>query len=385
LSAILALAVAAILCKHLSVLAIAEWGASQCRDLLQDLGFADGVTPRQSTLQRLFRRLDADALSQALTTYFARTASGSMAAESGTKPRLRGSEGVSIDGKAQRGRLAFDSAGCPVHALAAFVHDRGIVLAQEPIDASPQTPADASTDSTDRPTAGKAEAELSVAPSLIRRVDWQGRVLTGDALFCQRSLCNLVVGFGGDYLLVVKENQPTLYEDIRLLFDPPPGIAVPLSDRREVETIDNGHGRHHDTRRLIASTDLTTYSDWPHLAQVFRLERTWEEKGRAKCEVRYGITSLPSMIAGPDRLLALKRGHWQIENCVHYVKDVTLEEDRSPIHLGNGPSVLAILRDLALNILHQAGFRAIASRLRYNSSHPEAALALLLAASDQNA
>ena len=91
------------------------------------------------------------------------------------------------------------------------------------------------------------------------------------------------------------------------------------------------------------------------------------------------------MIAGPDRLLALKRGHWQIENCVHYVKDVTLEEDRSPIHLGNGPSVLAILRDLALNILHQAGFRAIASRLRYNSSHPGAALALLLAASDQNA
>ena len=90
-------------------------------------------------------------------------------------------------------------------------------------------------------------------------------------------------------------------------------------------------------------------------------------------------------IAGADRLLGLKRGHWGIENCDHYVKDVVMGEDRSLVHLGNGPSVLSTLRDLALSLLHRAGHRAIASRLRYHSLHPEKAVALLVANPNQNA
>lgn len=382
LPAILALAVAAILSNHLSVLAIAEWGAGQCRDLLKALGFADGVTPHQSTLQRLFRKLDPDALSNALASYLAVPASQTSEAA----PRPRGSQGVSADGKSQRGRLAFDSSGCPVHALSAYLHDSGIILAQEPIHPRPQTGEPVEGD--DNQPIGKidkAEAELSVAPDLIKRIDWHGRVFTGDALFCQRSICKQVVDLGGDYLLIVKENQPTLHEDIRLLFDPPPGIALPLTDRREARTIDHGHGRHYDTRTLVASTDLVGYTNWPHLAQVFRHERTWQEKGITKSEVCYGITSLPASIANADRLLQLKRGHWQIENCDHYVKDVTMGEDRSLIHLGNGPSAMAIFRDLALSLLHIAGYRAIASRLRYHSRHPEAAVNLLLRNKTQNA
>ena len=355
LAAVLALAVTAILCNHLSVLAIAEWGALQSPEILRALGFPDGITPHQSTIQRLFRKLDPDRLSQALTDHFATVALAAV-------PQARGSEGVAIDGKAQRGRLRFDSSGCPVHALSAFLHEQGIVLAQEPIDN--HGPAD------------KAEAELTVAPALVERIDWHGRVMTGDALLCQRNLCAAVTDAGGDYLLLVKENQPTLHEDIRLLFDPPTG-ALPLDDRREARTIDHGHGRHYDTRHLIASTDLTAYADWPELAQVFRLERTWQEHGMTKGEVHYGITSLPPNVADAERLLALKRGHWQVENALHYPKDVTLGEDRSLIHLGNGPSVMAMLRDLVISLLRNAGHRAIASRLRYHSGHPEEAIALL--------
>jgi predicted transposase YbfD/YdcC len=210
----------------------------------------------------------------------------------------------------------------------------------------------------------QAEAELSAAPTLIGRLDWRGRVLTGDALYCQRHLCQQVVAAGGYYLLMVKGNQQRLYADLQLLFDAPPEEALPLLDRREVETVETGHGRLDDTRHLITSTDLSGYSDWPHLAQAFRLERCWKEKGQAKRQVRYGITSLPLEVAAPARLLALKRGHWQIENRDHYVKDVTLGEDRSPIHLGHGPAVLATLRDLALSLLHRAGCQAIARRLR---------------------
>lgn len=382
LPAILALTVAAMLSNHLSVLAVAEWGAHQCQHLLAALGFADGVTPHQSTLQRLFRKLDPDAFSKALTAHFAAALPGSSAPAA----RPRGSQGVAVDGKAQRGRLAFDSSGCPVHALSAFLHDYGIILAQEPIDPHPSSaPVPDGATVPDRTPLDKAEAELTVVHDLIKRIDWHGRVLTGDALFCQRPICQEVIGSGGDYLLIVKENQPTLAEDIRLLFEPPPGLALPLTDRRETTTVDHGHGRHHDTRHLIASTDLVGYSDWPSLAQVFRHERTWQEHGTTKREVRYGITSLPPDVADAARLLALKRAHWQIENADHYVKDVTMGEDRSLIHLGNGPSVLAMFRDLALSLLHRAGHRAIASRLRYHSLHPEAAVTLLTGAPFQNA
>ncbi len=355
LSAVLALATAAILSNHLSVLAIAEWGATQRPDLLRALGFPHGVTPHQSTIQRLFRKLNADYLSAALSAYFS-----ALSAVPAARPR--GGQGVAIDGKAQRGRLAFDSSGCPVHALSALLHEYGIVLAQEPIETAAET--------------DKAEAELTVAPALIDRIDWQGRVLTGDALFCQRDLCQQVLDAGGDYVLTVKANQPTLLDDIRLLFDPPVDCP-PLDDCREATTVDHGHGRPNDTRRLIASTDLVGYSNWPGLAQVFRLERTWQVHETTKREVQYGITSLPSEVASAARLLKLKRGHWQIENGLHYVKDITLGEDRSLIHLGSGPSVMAILRDLCLSLLHHNGQRAIARRLRFHSRHPEHAIALL--------
>ena len=352
LPALLALAVAALLANHLSVLAIAEWGAAQSEEVLRRLGFPQGTAPHQSTLQRLFKRLDPTPLSHALTRAFA--------APHAPGPPIRGSHGVAVDGKAQRGRLAADPSAGSIHALSAFCHEQGLVLAQEPITS----------------TAAKAEAELTVAPRLIHRVDWPGRVLTGDALFCQRQLCQQVVAAGGDYLFVVKDNQPTLAEDLRLLFDPPLP-TLPLRDRREARTVDSGHGRSREIRHLVASTDLDGYTDWPALAQAFRLERTWEAHGKQHRVVHYGITSLPPETANAARLLALRRGHWQIENGLHYVKDVTLGEDRSLIHVGKGPAVLAMLRDAVVTLLHQAGYRRIAQRLRYYSDHPEATLTLL--------
>ena len=270
------------------------------------------------------------------------------------------------DGKAQRGRLPFATApGCPVHALAAYCHEHGVVLAQEPID-----PAAAPGD--------KAAAELTVAPALVGRLDWGGRVLTGDALFCQRALCRQVLAAGGDYLLLVKENQPTLHADLQLLFDPPaddPG--APPRDRREARSVDNGHGRRDEVRHLVASTDLVGYSDWPGLAQVLRLERTWRERGQTKRALHYGITSLPPAAADARRLLALKRGHWSIENGLHRTKDLALGEDASLVHLGAGPTVMALLRDTAVSLLHRAGCRQVARQLRHFSRRPVAALPLL--------
>jgi predicted transposase YbfD/YdcC len=355
LAAILALAVAALLANHRSVLAIAEWGARQDRTLLAALGFATGRTPCQSTLQRLFRQLDGDALAARLSAYFTPGAAPATSAPT--------TQGVAIDGKAQRGRLRFGEEGCPVHALSAFCHDAGIVLAHEPITAGPE----------------QAEAELTVAPALLAQVDWHGRVLTGDALFCQTALCQQVRQAGGDYLVPVKANQGTLFQDIQLLFDPPANVpAAPLGDRRVARTVERGHGRTQERRELVASTDLNAYLDWPAVGQVFRLERTWQAHGEAKHTLHYGITSLAPDRADAARLLQLRRGHWSIENRLHRHKDVNFGEDASLIHAGQGPTVMALLRDAALNLLHRAGIRRIASRLRTHSQHPERAVALVL-------
>jgi predicted transposase YbfD/YdcC len=358
LSAILAMAVAAILANHLSVLAIAEWGARQPPEVLAGLGFPPGRTPCQSTLQRLFRQLDGEALAAVLTTAF--TPSGLPLADDGAPP-----QGLAIDGKAQRGRLRFPGWGCPVHALSAFSHELGVVLAHEPIN--------------DPASVERGEAELTVAPALLARLDWQGRVLTGDALFCQRGVCTQVRQAGGDYLLTVKENQGTLYRDIALVFAPPTALAgESLTDRRVATTLEYGHGRQQERRELVATTDLTAYLDWPGIAQVFRVERTWTAHGVTKQAVQYGITSLALAHADADRLLALRRGHWAIENRLHRRKDVTFGEDASLIHVGQGPTVLALLRDAAVTLLHLAGVQQVAARLRRHSQCPAEAVALVV-------
>jgi predicted transposase YbfD/YdcC len=179
--------------------------------------------------------------------------------------------------------------------------------------------------------------------------------------------------------LVVKENQGTLYRDIALLFDPPPAVpAASLTDCRVARTVESGHGRRMERRELRASTDLTGYLDWPGIQQVFRLERTWHEHGEAQRALHYGVTSLRPEAADAGRLLALRRGHWSIENRLHRHKDINFGEDASLIHVGQGPTVMALLRDAALSLLHRAGVKQIASRLRLHSQRPEQAVALVV-------
>ncbi len=209
-----------------------------------------------------------------------------------------------------------------------------------------------------------------MAPELLGSVDLHGVVVTGDALYAQRELCQEIVAAGGEYLFVVKDNQPTLREDIATLFaDPPVPPAVILQRNR--------HGDRQEVRKLEASTALDEYSDWPHLAQVCRIERAVTRKGQTKVEVAYAITSLWPHEAGPRRLLALNRGHWGIENRLHYVRDVTLGEDDSQVRTEAAPQVMAALRNAVIGLLRMAGATNIAAALRRNSAHPEEALALL--------
>lgn len=218
------------------------------------------------------------------------------------------------------------------------------------------------------------EHELPLAKTLLRRLDVRGLVVTGDAQFCQQDLSRLVVQRGADYFWAVKENQPDLLDDVRTLFqDPTPGetFATAVSFGQ--------HGDRHERRTLLASAALTEagYLRWPHAGQVCAIQREVTRKGKTTVEWGYAVTSLPPDQANARRLLDLWRGHWSIENKLHWVRDVTFDEDRCQVRTGAGPQVLAALRSTAIGALRRAGHTNIAAALRTYAGNPFAALALL--------
>lgn len=125
---------------------------------------------------------------------------------------------------------------------------------------------------------------------------------------------------------------------------------------------------------MTTTTWLNEYLDWPQVGQVFRLERTRRVKGKTTVEVAYGITSLSREEADVNRLLALTRMHWQIENGLHYVRDVTLGEDRCRVRKGNGSQVLATVRNVAIYLLNRMNAPSIAAATREIAAFPEKAI-----------
>jgi predicted transposase YbfD/YdcC len=347
LPAVLTLVVAALLAGQVSVLAIAQWAARQAPTQLEVFGFPPGRTPCQTTLHRLLRHLDVRTLSVLQQTAFAPA----------TEPPADALHGIAIDGKGQRGRLHRSGAHYAKHALCAMEQASGRVLAHVPLGPRPEL----------------APTELDAVPGLIARLPWRGRVLTADRLFCQRAVCRAICQAGGDYLLPVGGNQPRLQAFVQACFT---NAGPPGADQRVV-TEESGHGRTEDRRDLTLLPIADNPLAWPGLAQVFRLERTWQAQGTAHHSVHYGITSLAPHQASAAQVLALRRGHWSIENALHRQKDVLFREDASQVHQGSAPAVLSVLRDAAITLLHLAGSRNLAGRTRALSQFPHLALALV--------
>ena len=217
--------------------------------------------------------------------------------------------------------------------------------------------------------------EIPVLEDVLRELVVEGRVMTVDAVLTQRAVAERIVHGGGDYVMLVKGNQPQLQHDIQLVFHETHLLAETMAT---AETVDSGHGRL-EQRRLTASSALVGYSDWPGLAQVFQLERgvLMKKSGEQRHEVVYGVTSLSRDQAGPERLLGLVRQHWSIENKSHWVRDVTFDDDRSQVRCGSIPQVLAAFRNTAMGLMRCAGETNIAAACRRFAAQPWSALALI--------
>jgi len=198
-----------------------------------------------------------------------------------------------------------------------------------------------------------------MAIPLLEGCDIAGKDVTGDALLTQRALAAYIVAQQAHYHFTAKANQPALQRDIALLF-----AQRAAADFIEVAPAD--HGRI-ETRRIWCSTALNAYLDFPHVGQVFLIERESIRKktGEHRREIAVGITSRTPQQASPQQVMAINRGHWSIES-VHYIIDWNYDEDRSRIRTGFGPENITRLRRFAVGILKsfQKPAQSIAEMMR---------------------
>ena len=315
---------------------ITEWIRLRYRALMGAMGAHWRPAPSLSTIRRILAEgVLADELQEVCRQFLHEEYGGQQTVL------------VAIDGKTMRGTIACGSTQ-GVHLLSAYLPEEGVTLAQEVV--------------------AKDENELVAAPKLLARLDLQGRVVSGDAMFAQRNLSVQVIAQGGDYLWFVKENQPTLYEDVQRFFQTPqtrPGWSRPPLPQSTVTRCNKAHGRL-EQRTVTAIADETGYLDWPAVAQVLQIERRTQflRTGKRRHEISYAITSLRPERASSKRLLALTRGHWGIENGLHYRRDTTLQEDRTRISDPQQAQVMAVLNNFVIGLVRKLGFHNLASAQR---------------------
>jgi len=345
LSGMLALACVAILCGYQRVGAIAEWGRNYGEQYAKAFGFEKHGYPAQITWYRVFGKIDIKQVETKLTEW---------CEEILKALQLEGELiGISIDGKTLRGSKRQGAENS--HLLSAYIHQIGLVLAQVGVD-----------DKTN---------ELGVVEEFLLSLALRGRVLTGDALFTQKNVTETLIEKGGDYVLPVKNNQELTHEAIELWFAAPAPYHLP---NQMAAVTEKRHGRLTQWH-IETTTALNDYLDWPGLAQVFRLTRTviFPKTGETQTNIQYGITSLSPDRADAAHLLTFKRHHWGIENGLHWVRDVTFDEDRSILRVGQTHHLMATLRNVAISLLRATGHIQIASTLRFLAAQPDRALALV--------
>jgi len=267
-------------------------------------------------------------------------------------PRRPTIQGQAVDGKWVRTATAH---GARTLLLSVVQHATGRTLAQAKV--------------------GTQQTEVAACRHLLHKRNLAGTVTTMDAGLTDRELARHIRRQGGHYLMVVKRNHPLMRDEVALFFTEPRLPADAHERYDHVTSVTKGHGRI-EVRTLECMSGWCVDWQWPDVAQVLRrtCERTVCKTGTRSVEVSYGITSLTADDARAVELEALWRGHWTIENRKHYVRDVTLGEDRTQMHTGHAPQVLAALRNALIDLWRAQGWRNMADAARACAASPHCAL-----------
>jgi predicted transposase YbfD/YdcC len=326
LGALLAIAILATAAGMRGYAGFATWARTAPEDVLAQLGIRYR-RPSEKTFRAVLSRVDPDDLNCRLGTYF--TAHATRLDPAGLVP-------IALDGKTLRGALRAKAAA--THLVSVFAHRTRLVLGQLAVaEKSNEIPC--------------VRALLKLLP---RRVRW---LVTVDAMHTQVATAKLICGtLKSHYLMIVKSNQAGLLARI---------TALPWSQVPVVATDDTrGHGRRE--KRSLQILTATRGIGFPHAKQIVRItrERFVAATGRSSVEVVHAVCSLPFEQARPTAIADWLRQHWGIENRVHWVRDVTFDEDRHHAHSGNSAQILATVRNTAINLHRLAGADNIAEACR---------------------
>lgn len=335
---------------------IAQWARLRIEWVREHLPLTRESLPCGNTYHNVCDHIDLNELNQRLADFFAPAVAEERLADETTPAAPESLRHWVLDGKSLRGSHRPAHGQEAQSVLSLYDVESQHVVAQ-------------------RELAGKGH-ERSTALALLQELDLTGVLLSADALHTQTAWCQQVRRQGGDYLLIVKANQRLLRSDIALLFSEEPRPWLP---ERSAYHINQGHGRL-EVRTLRSSRQLNAYltPKWSDVAQVFQLQRRVTRRQRTTTETVYGITSLSSQVAPPKRLLHLIRQYWQIENRLHWRRDVTLGEDGCTVSRGQTPQVLATLNNLILALVDRLGVANLAAQQRIFDARPELALDLIL-------
>jgi len=316
---------------------IADWGETHL-DFLRGLSEFHFGVPCEDWLRALMNRIDPALFRACFEAWVAERWPAA--------PGL-----VALDGKTSRGSRDDGPGRRALHMVSAFATDRNLVLGQEAVD--------------------EKANEIVAIPLLLQRLALGGALVTIDAMGCNPGIAQSVLDAKADYLLAVKDNQPTLHAEIESYFE-----TAPKDEIDACEDIDKNHGRI-ETRACRVSTNI----DWleadrafpgafrfPKAAAIAVIDTRVEQKGKITTARRSYITSRP---LSAEALAQAVRAHWGIENKLHWVLDVTFREDQSRLRKGHGANNMAIVRHFAINLVRSAqDKRSIKTRRKRASWDP---------------
>ena len=300
---------------------------------------ANGL-PSHDTFSRVFRVLDAEEFLRCFSDFMMRFPEECQGV-------------VSIDGKVLR--RSFDTASCKsaLHMVSAWACEQRLVLGQIATDAKSN--------------------EITAVPNLLKMLSLKGCIVTVDALNCQRMIASQIVEQGGDHALALKGNQGTLHEDVKLFLDDPETTDITVHS-----TVDGDHGRI-ETRTATVSNAIDWLQEihqWPGLKAIGKIVRNRECNGKTTTQTAYCLLSAAFTA---ERFNQVARSHWAVENSLHWVLDVVMNEDQARNRLDNGPNNLAVLRHMALNILNnqksKISKRRKIKRAGWNNAFPASMIA----------
>jgi predicted transposase YbfD/YdcC len=334
---VVTVAVLAVLCGADSWVDVELFGTSKEGWLRSCLALPHGI-PSHDTFGRVFAALDPAAFERCFLGWVRGLAPAG-------EGEPAGEPAIAIDGKTLR-RSHDRAAGLgPLHLVSAWSTDQGLVLGQLAV--------------------AEKSNEIVAIPALLDALDLEGAVVTIDAMGCQRTIARRIRQGGGDYVLALKDNQPTLHDLVAHHFAVVTGAGAAGVAPARHATLGKDHGRI-EARRCWASADpevlawLDPKRAWPGLRSVACVESERRIGDAVTRERRYYLSSLP---ADPARIAAAVRGHWGIENRLHWVLDLAFREDECRVRTGHAAENFAVLRHIALNLLRRdtsvkAGIRA---------------------------